>query len=78
MRIHKEEPFVKLFETANRYCKEADWKTLSMLKICLLALGMCIGVLLPASCKTVVLIVCAVVFAVTVVPLMGKFLKLMK
>lgn len=69
---------MKVFDAANRYCKESDWKVLAALKICLLALGLGIGVLLPASCKTAVLIVCAVVFAATVVPLVGKFLKLMK
>ena len=48
---------MKLFDAANQYCRESDWKTLAMLKFCLLSLGMAIGVLLPEGIKTAALAV---------------------
>ena len=69
---------MKLFDAANQYCRESDWKTLAMLKFCLLALGIAVGVLLPEGIKTPVLAVCAVVFVVTYIPLMRKLILLLK
>ena len=69
---------MKLFDAANQYCRESDWKTLAMLKFCLLSLGMAIGVLLPEEIKTAALAVCAVVFVVTYIPLMRKLIFLLK
>ena len=69
---------MKLFDAANQYCRESDWKTLAMLKFCLLSLGMAIGVLLPEGIKTAALAVCAVVFIVTYIPLMRKLIFLLK
>lgn len=65
----------KLFENANEYCRRCDWKDLSMLKLCLLALGLIIGVSLPVSCRTAVYVICGIVFVVTFIPLMAKFFK---
>lgn len=69
---------MKLFDAANQYCKESTWKTLAALKFCLLSIGVAIGVLLPDACKTPVLIGCAIVFAVTYIPLMAKLFRLLK
>ena len=69
---------MKLFDVANRYVRESDWKTLAMLKFCLFSIGIIAGVLLPQSCKTPVLAVFGTVFAVTYVPLMAKFFRLWK
>lgn len=38
---------MKLFQVADRYCKESNWKTLALLKICLFSIGVMIGMLLP-------------------------------
>ena len=69
---------MKLFDAANQYCRESDWKTLAMLKFCLLALDIAVGVLLPEGMETAVLAVCAVVFVVTYIPLMRKLILLLK
>ena len=69
---------MKLFKLANRYIQESDWRTLAVLKLCLLSIGLIVGVLLPASCRTAVLIVSGVVFVATYIPLMAKFFRLMR
>ena len=69
---------MKLFDAANQYCKESDWKTLAMIKFCLCSMGVSIGVLLPQSVKTAALTIAAVVFVVTYVPLMIKLFKIFK
>ncbi len=69
---------MKLFDVANRYCKESTWKTLSALKFCLFSIGVIVGVLLPDACKVPVLIIFAVVFLATFIPLMKKLFKLWK
>lgn len=67
---------MKLFDVANQYIEESDWKVLSALKFCLLALGMLIGMFLPEKSKKTAIAICAVVFGVTYVPLMYKFFKI--
>ena len=69
---------MKLFKLANRYIQESDWRTLAALKLCLLSIGLIVGVLLPASCRAAVLIVSGVVFVATCIPLMAKFFRLMR
>ncbi|MGN1006214.1 MAG: permease of phosphate ABC transporter [Aristaeellaceae bacterium] len=69
---------MKLFKLANRYIQESDWRALAALKLCLLSIGLIVGVLLPASCRTAVLIVSGVVFVATYIPLMAKFFRLMR
>ena len=69
---------MKLFKLANRYIQESDWRTLAALKLCLLSIGLIVGLLLPASCRTAVLIVSGVVFVATYIPLMAKFFRLMR
>lgn len=63
----------KLFANANEYLRRSDWKDLSALKLCLLALGILIGMYIPASARTAVLVIAGIVFIVTYIPLMKKF-----
>lgn len=69
---------MKLFDVANRYCKESTWKTLATLKFCLFSLGIIVGVILPAAWKVPVLIIFGVVFLATYLPLMAKLFMLWK
>lgn len=69
---------MKLFDVANKYCKESDWKILAMVKFCLFSMGIIVGVLLPDRFRNVVLIIFGVVFIATYIPLMSKFFKLWK
>lgn len=69
---------MKLFDVANKYCKESDWKILAMVKFCLFSMGIMVGVLLPDRFRNVVLIIFGVIFIATYIPLMSKFFKLWK
>lgn len=69
---------MKLFDKADRYCRESTWKTLSALKLCLFSIGIIAGVLLPETCKTPVLVIFGAVFVVTYIPLMAKFFRIWK
>lgn len=69
---------MKLFEVANQYCKESTWKTLALIKFCLFSMGIIVGVFLPDSLKTMILVVFGIVFLITYIPLMRKFYSLWK
>lgn len=64
---------MKLFQVADRYCKESNWKTLALLKICLFSIGVMVGMLIPKEKKKAVFGISAVAFLATYLPLMGKF-----
>lgn len=64
----------KLFSCANAYIRECDWKDLALIKLCLCSIGVIIGLCIPQKKRKVPLILAAVVFAATYIPLMAKFL----
>lgn len=66
---------MKLFEVADRYCQESSWKTLALLKICLFAIGVMAGTLIPKEKKKAVLGIAAAAFLATYLPLMGRFFR---
>ncbi len=66
-----------LFDAANRYCAESTWKDLSLVKFCLCAVGVIIGVLLPVELKKTAFWVALIVFAVTYILLMPKFFRIL-
>ena len=67
----------KLFEKANEYVRASDWKILSLVKLCLCALGILIGINVRPRDKKAAGIVSAVVFAVTWLLLVPRFFKLL-
>ena len=69
---------MKLLRAADLYMKTSSWKTIAALKICLLSLGVIIGVLLPQNCMLPVIAVCAVIFLITYIPLMRKLFLILK
>ena len=66
----------KLFECANQYVKDSNWKDLALIKFCLCAMGMMIGLCIPKEKKKYPLILAAIVFTVTYIPLMKKYIKI--
>lgn len=66
---------MKLFEAADRYIRTSDWKTIAVLKFCLIALGVMIGIQIRPEHKKGVFLGAAGVFFVTYVPLMVKFFR---
>ena len=71
----KEETAMKrLMDAVDRYLRDCTWKDIAVLKFCLLALGVMLGIAVPARKKTVSAWLASLVFVGTYVPLMGKFL----
>ncbi len=65
----------KLFDYANAYAKQSSWKDFALIKFCLCATGVIIGVLLPKTVIKPALIIAGAVFVITYIPLMVKFIK---
>lgn len=66
----------KLFGYADAYIQQSDWKTLAMLKFCLASIGVLIGISLPKKGRKPAMITAGILFAVTYVPLMAKFFRI--
>ena len=62
-----------LFGYADRYLEKSSWKDLALIKFCLFAIGIMVGIRIPAKGRGPVGRIAAFVFAVTYVPLMVKF-----
>ena len=69
---------MKLFQIADRYCKESNWKTLALLKFCLFSMGILVGMLIPQEKKKAVAGVGFAAFMVTYIPLMAKLFRTWK
>ena len=67
----------KLFAAANRYIETSDWKTIAVLKFCLISLGMMTGMAIGKKARKPVFFGALGVFAATYVPLMVKFYKVL-
>ncbi len=66
---------MKLFDYADSYLKKCTWKDLALLKFCLCAVGIIIGICLPKKKKMPLLVGAAAVFTATYIPLMTKFIS---
>lgn len=67
----------RIFASADAFIRESDWKDLAILKFCLLSLGLLAGMQVSQRCKRGVRIAALAVFAVTYIPLMAKYLKIL-
>lgn len=65
----------KLFVIADRYLQQSDWKTIALLKFCLLALGIVVGTLIPSNHKKTARALGLPLFFVTYLPLMAKLIQ---
>ena len=64
----------RLTDAADRYLKACDWRDMAVLKLCLCALGVLIGLAVPGRKKRPAAWASSLVFVAAYVPLMGKFL----
>ena len=67
----------KLIRCANQFIWESDWKFISLLKFCLLSLGLCIGLRIPNPKKKTVFTIAAITFMVSYIPLMARFVQIL-
>lgn len=63
-----------LFSAADRYVQSCNWRDIAVLKFCLCALGVLVGLVIPARRRKCAAWVAGLVFAATYVPLLAKFL----
>ena len=63
----------KIFDCANSYIHERSWIMLALVKFCLCAIGLMLGLLLPEKWRKAAFISAAAVFVLTYVPLMADF-----
>lgn len=63
----------RLFDWGNAYIRECDWKDLALVKFCLCAMGVLIGLCVPEKKRKIPLILAGIVFLATSIPLMVKF-----
>lgn len=62
-----------LMKWANEYIARSDWKTVALLKICLCAMGVMIGLSIPKEKRKITFLIAISVFTATYVPLMIKY-----
>ena len=65
----------RLLDFANRYIALLKWQHFSIIKFCLISLGILIGILIPQEAKTAVGIAAGVVFVCTYIPVMVHFFR---
>ena len=66
-----------LFDAADRFCEQCNWKDFALVKLCLCAIGVIIGVLLPVAAKTNAFWIALLVFIVTYIVLMTRFFRVL-
>ena len=64
----------KLFSAADSCIAEMNWKDMALLKFCLCAMGMLLGIALPKRGRKWAALGAGVIFVATYIPLMLKFL----
>ena len=64
----------KWTEAGDQYLKASDWKDIAVLKICVCAVGILVGLAMPWRKKWAVAWIASLTFVLAYVPLMGKFL----
>ena len=67
----------RIFASADEFVRESDWKDLAVLKFCLLSLGLLAGMQIAERCKKGVRIAASIVFTLTYIPLMVKYLRIL-
>ena len=68
----------RLFDYADQYVQQSDWKDFALVKFCLFSMGLLSGMYIPKKKKEYVQIVSITVFLATYIPLMAKFFKIVK
>ena len=68
----------KFFSWANAYCRQSSWKDLALIKFCLCAAGVLVGLCVPPEKRKKAALGGLLVFLLTYVPLMLRFFQVVK
>ena len=71
-------PVKRAFEASDDYAKQSGWMDFALIKTCLCALGVMIGISVPPKSRKPVFGLAAVTYALTYVAIMAKFLPVLK
>lgn len=66
----------RVFASADGFIRKSNWKDLAILKFCLLSLGLLAGMQIAERRKKSVGIAASMVFILTYIPLMSKYLRI--
>ena len=66
----------KLIRVANHYVETSDWKMIAVLKFCLIALGVLLGMSVRKEHRKPVNVIALAVFLASYIPLMKRFLRI--
>ena len=67
----------KLFDSADIYLKQSDWKDLALIKFCLASIGLLVGLQIPQKHRKPVAMGALIVFLVTYIPLVTDFFRVL-
>ena len=67
----------KLFDAADMYLRQSNWKDLALVKFCLAAAGTLLGMQVPKEKRKAVMVLAGGIFVVTYIPLMVKFFQIL-
>ena len=62
----------------SRFASQSTWKDFALLKLCLCAIGIMIGIRVPKEHKKSVKTLARIVFLVTYIPLMGRVFEMVR
>ena len=65
-------------ELGNRYAAKSDWTDFALTKFCLCAMGVLLGLAVPAKSKKAAAVVAGCVFAAAYLPLMKRVFDTVK
>ena len=68
----------KIFRSADIYLQQSSWKDLALVKFCLFSVGLLCGSFVAGKHKKPVRRCAAVIFIATYIPLMAKYLPVLK
>ena len=68
----------KIFRSADIYLQQSSWKDLVLVKLCLFSMGLLCGSFVAGKHKKPVRRCAAVIFISTYIPLMAKYLPVLK
>lgn len=66
-----------LFQAADAWCRQSDWKDLALVKFCLFSMGVLVALRLPRRALPAARKWARRVFVLSYVPLMAKFLPML-
>ena len=67
----------RIFASADEFIRRSDWKDLAIVKFCMFSIGLLVGLQITEKCKKGVRIAASVVFTLTYIPLMVKYLGIL-